>query len=270
MLIILPLISALSATPAIANSYSASEKRTLQSAINSALHSAEIQQYYQQCKEPAVTESGITAVITDKQQPRLQALLQEKVHTQNIEQLLQADAKLTEIVKRSIVSPDTCEDSKAYQALLDNYELALFSLEIAIPLDRPIGNKVFAAKSRSNAEQHEVQQLISRSHAIALANVVDKQQLNAVQQANYLHPDYQGRYVFKIQHGWRGNMAHYIGMHIFVSDADIDKTPKQWLVFLDKNGHFITAIDAGKARLHLKTLQNAEWRYDVHGNLQRN
>jgi hypothetical protein len=269
MLIVLPLLSALTATPAIANSYSNSEKRTLQSAISSALHSAEINRFYQLCKEqPAEGETSIA--LTDKERPRMLTLLQQKVHSQNVEQLLAMDARLTQQVSSNVVKPKDCSDAKGLQSLMDNYEVALFSLDIAMPLETTVSKKTGSNKSRSNAEQHEVQQLIARSHAIALVNVVGKQQLNAVQQANYLHPDYSGNYVFRVQHGWRGNVAQYLGMHIFVADTDIDKTSKQWLVFLDKNGHFIKAIQAYRAAAHIKALQDAEWRYDVHGNLHRN
>lgn len=59
-------------------------------------------------------------------------------------------------------------------------------------------------------------------------------------------------------------------MHISVSDADIEKTARQWLIFLDKNGRFINALEAEQASAHLEVLQNADWRYDVHGNLHRN
>jgi hypothetical protein len=269
MLIVLPLLSALSAVPAIANSYSNSEKRTLQAAVSSVLHAAELSNYYQQCKEQPHSDDT-DSVISDRARPRLLSLLQQKVNTQNTELLLAADAGLTQKIRSYIVKPVNCEDSKGLQSLLDNYEVALFTLELALPLEKALGQKTAANKSRPNAEQNEVSQLIARSHAIALVNVVDKQQLNAVQQANYLHPDYSGKYIFKVQHGWRSNVTQYLGMHIFVADSDIDKTSKQWLVFLDKNGHFIKAIEAYKATAHIKALQQAQWRYDVHGNLHRN
>jgi hypothetical protein len=269
MLIVLPLLTALIATPVIANTYSASEKRTLQSAISSALHSAEINRYYQLCKEPA-TSNEASIALTDKEHARMLALLQQKVQSQNISHVLAADVRLTELVKSTIVKPQDCADSKALQTLLDNYEVVLFALEIAVPLEKPITTSTATAQSHANAAQHQVQQLIASSHAIALVNVVDKQQLNQIQQANSLHPEYTSRFIFKVQHGWRSNVSQYLGMHVFVADADVDKTTKQWLVFLDKNGHFIRAISADQAAAHLRALQQPEWRYDVHGNLHRN
>ncbi len=269
MLIALPLLSALSAMPAIANSYSGTERRTLQSAISSVLYSNEISRFYQRCKEqPAAAETVLT--LTDKEKPRLLALLQQKVYSQDVDKLFASEPKLTQLAKSSIKAPTDCADSKGLQTLLDSYEVALFSLEIALPLEKGISNKTTAAKSQTNAESQDAHQLIARSHAIALVNIADKQQLNAIQQANYFHPDYNGRYVFKVQHGWRSNVPQYLGMHLFVSDTDISKLAKQWLIFLDKNGHFIKAIEAHKAPAHLKALQDAEWRYDVHGNLHRN
>lgn len=269
MLILLPLLSALSAAPALASSFSGSEKRTLQAAISSALHSAELNRFYLQCKEQP-KEGEVSLVVTDKEQPRMLAMLQQKVHTQDLDLLLKADKKLSQTVKRGILTLKSCDDSKALQQLLDNYEVALFSLDIAMPLERPLTSKATSSAQRSAQAQSAVSQLIARSHAIALVNIVEKQQLNAVQQANHLHPDYSSSYIFKVQHGWRGNVAAYLGMHVFVSDADMAKTEKQWLVFIDKNGHFIQAIAASQAQPYLAILKDAEWRYDTYGNLHRN
>ena len=268
MLIVLPLISALSVTPALANSFSGSERRTLQSAINSVLHSDELSRYYQLCKEQPEGDE-VLSVPTDKERPRLVALLQQKLKTDNTELLFNADPRLTQNMRNGMVKPANCEDSKGLQTLLDNYEVALFSLDLALPLERSLAQKSYV-KPRSNAAQTDAKQLINRSHAIALVDVIDKQLLNAVQQANFLHPDYSGKYIFKVQQGWHSNIPHYLGMHIFVNDSDIDKTPKQWLVFLDKNGHFIKALPSNSAATYIKALEGAEWRYDVHGNLHRN
>ncbi|MEH8022100.1 hypothetical protein [Rheinheimera metallidurans] len=269
MLIILPLLTALSSMPAMASSYSSSERRTLQSAISSALHSAEINRYYQQCREQP-TEGEIAVIQTDKEQSRMLAMLQSKVHTQDLNLLLAADNKLTNQVKHGINTPTDCQDTKALQTLIDNYEVALFSLDIAMPLERQLISKASSAKTQANAQQQEVNKTIADSHAIALVTVVSKQQLNAVQQANYLHPDYESNYVFKVMYGWQGNISHYLGMHISVADNEINTIPKQWLIFLDKNGHFIKAISADKAITYLNVLSDAQWRYDVYGNLHRN
>ena len=255
--------------PLTTSSITGSERRTLQSAISSALYLEEINRFYQQCRQ---TDTNLANAISnpDNQRLKLQQLLLQKVHSADIQYLLNADPKLTVDLKQNILKLKDCTNALEFQTLQDSYDLALFSLEIAAPLSKPLSDKSSVNASRVKQAQQEILALIESSHAIAWANVTDRQQLSAVQQANYLHPDYQGRYVFKIQHGWRGNTGHYLGMHIFVSDADIDKTAKQWLIFLDKNGRFINALEAKKASDYLKALQNAEWRYDVHGNLHRN
>lgn len=255
-------------TPALANSFSGSEKRTLQSAISSVLHSDEINHYYQLCKEQPEGNQDLPA-LTDKERPRLLALLQQKLKTADTELLFNLDPRLTQNARSNLVKPTSCEDTKGLQTMLDNYEMALFTLDLALPLERSLTQKT-GTKSRYNAAKAKASQLINQSHAIALVEVVDKQLLNAVQQANYLHPDYSGKYIFKVQQGWRSNIPHYLGMHIFVNDSDIDKTPKQWLVFLDKNGHFIKALPSSNAAAYIKALAGAEWRYDVYGNLHRN
>jgi hypothetical protein len=268
MISIIPLLGILS-MPVTTATFSGSERRTLQSAISSALYSEELHRFYQQCKQ-ADTDLADAALPPDNQRSKLQQLLQQKVHSADIQYLLNADPKLTADLKQNILKLKNCADAVAFQTLQDSYDLALFSLEIATPLSKPLSDKSSVSASRVEQAQQQTLALIESSHAVAWVNIADRQQLSAVQQANYLHPDYQGRYVFKVQHGWRGNTGHYLGMHIFVSDADIDKTAKQWLIFLDKNGHFINALEAEQASDHLKALQNADWRYDVHGNLHRN
>ena len=270
MLIFLPLVTALATVPLSSNTYSTSEKRTLQYAISSVLQSQQLNRFYTACKEQPTTEFDTTITTWNNDNTRLEALLQEKLHNQDTKQLLSLDDKLTQQVNNSIVKPADCTDSKNLQTLIDNYELALFSLEIAQPLDRALKSKTASNNARDNAELQAAKQLIATSHAIAQVSVVAKQQLSPVQQANYLHPDYSGSYVFKVQQGWRSNVAQYLGMHIYVSNAEIKTTPEQWLIFLDKNGHFIKTLPQEEAGLHLKQLQQAEWRYDVHGNLHRN
>ncbi|MCS4308299.1 hypothetical protein M2404_002654 [Rheinheimera pacifica] len=268
MIAIIPLLGVLS-MPVATSGFSGSERRTLQSAISSALYLEEINRFYQQCRQ---ADADLAAVIAnpDNERLKLQQLLQQKVSSTDIQYLLDADPKLTADLEQNIAKLKDCADVAAFQALQDSYDLALFSLEIATPLSKPLRDKSSVSASQAKQAQQQIQALIESSHAIAWVNVADRQQLSAVQQANYLHPDYQGRYVFKVQHGWRGNIGHYLGMHISVSNADIEKTTRQWLIFLDKNGRFINALEEEQASAHLEALQSADWRYDVHGNLQRN
>lgn len=268
MLSILPLLGALT-LPVATVSLSGSQRTTLQSAIHSVLYSEEIQRFYQQCQQ---VKGNLATEISaaDEERSKLLHLLQQKVHSADINFLINFEPTLTAYLKKNITPLKDCDDVAAFQNLQDSYNLALFSLEIATPLGKVLSNNNSVAASQKRQALQQLRALIDSSHAIGLAKVVDRQLLNALQQANYLHPDYQGRYVFKVQHGWRSNIGQYLGMHIFVSDTDIDKTAKQWLIFLDKNGHYLSAVEVEQASPHLNVLQNANWRYDIHGNLHRN
>ena len=265
MLTILPLITTLTTIPVAVSGFSTSEKRTLQSAITGALYSNAINHFYQQCKEQPL-ENGPEATIslTDKQRVKLLSLLKQAVHTDDIEVLLGADQQLTRASQKALIVPNNCQDQAGLQSMLDNYEVALFSLEIALPLNRAISQP-----KPTPARSNEVQQLIDRSTAIAQVSISDKQLLSAVQQANFFHYDYQSRFIFKVEQGWKKPMPAYVGMHKYIEDNQLTATAKQWLIFLDKNNHFIKAIEMDKAGAYLKVLQQPQWRFDSMGNLQR-
>uniref|UniRef100_UPI00404710B4 hypothetical protein n=1 Tax=Rheinheimera sp. TaxID=1869214 RepID=UPI00404710B4 len=265
MLTILPLLTTLTTIPVAVSGFSTSEKRTLQSAITGALYSNAINHFYQQCKEqPAENGQETTLSLTDKQRGKLLNLLKQAVHTDDIELLLRTDQQLTRASQKALVIPKDCLDQTGLQSMLDNYEVALFSLEIALPLNRAIAQPK-PMPSRNN----EVQQLIERSTAIAQVSISDKQLLTAVQQANFFHFDYQSRFIFKVEQGWKKPMPAYVGMHKYIEDSQLTTTAKQWLIFLDKNNHFIKAIELDKAGAYLKLLQQPQWRFDSMGSLQR-
>lgn len=263
MLTLLPLFASLTAMPTAVSGYSTSEKRTLQSAISSALYSNAVQYYYQQCKEQPAEGSDVLP-LTDKQRPKLLNLLRQAVHTDDIDVLLQFDTKLTKHSEAALITPKDCNDIAGLQTMLDSYEVALFSLEIALPLNRSL-HKPVSTNKRSN----EVERLIARSAVIAQVTITDKQQLSAVQQANFLHYDYQSRFIFKVEQGWKNPAPAYVGMHKYIEDSQFTATAKKWLIFLDKNNHFVKAIELDKAGAYLKALQQPEWRFDSRGNLQR-
>lgn len=263
MLTILPLLSTLVSLPVTVSGYSTSEKRTLQSAISSALYSNAVNHYYLQCKEQP-TDTSDTLQLSDPQRSKLLRLLKQAVRTDDIDLLLKVDARLTQSSQAAIITPKHCEDEKGLQSMLDNYEVALFSLEIALPLDRAI-NQPKPASNRSN----EIEQLIARSSAIAQVSISDKQLLSAVQQANFLHLDYQSRFIFKVEQGWKNPAPAYIGMHKYIEEAQLASTAKQWLIFLDQQNHFVKAIELDKASAYLKALQQPQWRFDSMGSLQR-
>ena len=262
MLTVLPMLATLASLPVTASGYSPSEKRTLQSAVSSALYAQAVDRYNFSCKEQA-EDTGL--VVPDKHKQRLRSLLRQAVHSDNTELLFAADDKLTLQIKSTLVTPKDCQDQAGIQGMLDNYEVALFSLEIALPLSKAIT----ASRNTTVPRTNDTEQLINRSSAIALVSITDKQQLTAVQQANYLHLDYQSPFIFKVEHGWKNPTAAYIGMHKYIQPADLDKTAKQWLIFLDHNNHFIKALELSQAKDYLKTLKEAQWRFDSLGNLQR-
>ncbi|GAB2928697.1 hypothetical protein [Rheinheimera gaetbuli] len=263
MLILFPLLSTLVAIPAAASGYSTSEKRTLQSAVSSVLYSNAINTFYMQCKEQPIEGEDVRS-LTDKHRSRLLSLLKQAVHSDEIEWLLKFDQKLTSTSLKTLITPSNCQDEKGLQAMLDSYEIALFSLEIALPLSQAISQPK-AAVSRNN----QVEQLINRSTAIAQVVISNKHQLSAVQQANFLHLDYQSRFIFKVEQGWKKPAPAYVGMHKYVEDSQLTTTAKQWLIFLDQNNHFIKAIELDKAGAYLKALQQPHWRFDSMGSLQR-
>lgn len=269
MLSLLPLLSSLSSMPALAATYSTSDKRTLQAAVNSALHSKEIRRFHQQCKEQAPDTSEQVDFNGDRSYLRLQQLLKEKVF-QDQTAILSMDNKLTRQLEGGVVVPKDCADSQSLQTLLDNYEMALFALEIAMPLESSPANNIAHTKRRNQQAQASIKQLIAQSTAIGLATVVEKRQLNAVQQANHLHPDYSSNYIFRVQQGWRGAISPYLGMHISITDKEVTQTAKEWLIFLDRNGHFIKAIAKEQAKPYLSELAGADWRYDTNGQFYRN
>lgn len=270
MLLLLPLLSSLSSLPAVsATTYSTSDNRTLQAAVNSALHSKELRRFHQQCKEQTAGTDEQLNFNGDKAYPRLQQLLKDKVFRDQAA-ILSLDTKLTRQLAANIVVPKDCADSQRLQTLMDNYEMALFALEIAMPLENNPVNNIATEKRRNQQVQASVKQLIAQSSAIGLATVVEKKQLNAIQQANHLHPDYSSDYIFKVQQGWRGAISPYLGMHINISDKEVAQTAKEWLIFLDRNGHFIKAIAKEQAKPYLSELAGAEWRYDSNGQFYRN
>ena len=270
MLLLLPLLSSLSSLPAVsATTYSTSDNRTLQAAVKSALYSKEVGRYYQQCKEQPVDTAAQLNFNGDKSYQRLQQLLKDKVFRDQAA-ILSVDSKLTRQLATSIVGPRDCADSQGLQTLLDNYEMALFALEIAMPLENSPASNIANEKRRNQQAQAAVKQLIAQSNAIGLATVVEKKQLNAIQQANHLHPDYNSNYIFKVQQGWRGTISPYLGMHISITDKEVTQTAKEWLIFLDRNGHFIKAIAKEQAKPYLSELAAAQWRYDSNGQFYRN
>ena len=270
MLTLLPVISTfLSVSLAASGNYSPSERRTLQTALDSSLHYSELNRFNQLCQLQSDSAVAQQFAAVSLQYDKLTQLLQDKLHTNNQDKLLQYNNQLTASVKQNVPTLTDCNDSKAYQALLDRYELSLFALDISESIDSPLSSQNSATQRKQAASRTNASALIARSYAIALVSVSDRELLSPVQQANYLHLDYQSRYIFKILEGWRNITAAYMGMHIFVDDVTRAKTAGQWLIFLDQNNHFIQAVSKDQANVYLDLLGEAEWRFDAAGNLIR-
>lgn len=121
----------------------------------------------------------------DNERLKLQQLLQQKVSSTDIQYLLDADPKLTTDLRQNILKLKDCADTAAFQALQDSYDLALFSPEIATPLSKPLSDKSSVSASQAKQAQQQILALIESSQAIAWVSIADRQQLSAVQQANY-------------------------------------------------------------------------------------
>lgn len=161
-----------------------------------------------------------------------------------------------------------CKDVSTYQAMLDQYELTRFSLEISEPVSKSlVENSV--AKQASQQDSLLLQSYVQRSSSIALATVVERQKLSTMEQAKYLHLDYKSNSVFQINAGWRNIIPHYTGMHIQVTDQDAAKYQGDWLIFLDRQKQFIAAVPLNEAKALLPALGKSDWEFDLSGNLQR-
>ena len=168
---------------------------------------------------------------------------------------------------RDPLQAGSCAEFNRYRENLDQYELQLFALEIAEPLTSSLtANQTEAA----NAQQLLLLRgYLQRSSSVAIARVFDRSQLNAIEQANFLHPDYQSRYIFRLEQGWRRVMPIYMGMHSQFNEQDIAKQASEWLIFLDTQKQFIAVRPLTEVSALLAELGPTEWTFDLNGNLIR-
>ncbi|WP_423187997.1 hypothetical protein ACO1PK_07245 [Alishewanella sp. d11] len=179
----------------------------------------------------------------------------------------QEAAEWQRLQPRAPLQSGSCAELHLYLENLDQYELHLFSLEIA----EPITNSLTDNKSNEVSEQ-QLQLLrgyLQRANSVAIARVFDRTQLNAIEQANFLHPDYQSRYIFRLEQGWRNVMPIYMGMHSQFNEQNIAKQASEWLIFLDTQKQFIAARPLSEASMLIKELGTADWLFDLNGNLLR-
>ncbi|MCC5452290.1 hypothetical protein LMJ53_11210 [Rheinheimera sp. UJ51] len=160
-----------------------------------------------------------------------------------------------------------CSKTMVYQDYLDQYALQRFALEIAEPITKPL------LTTPVNSQQQEssalLQSYAQRSSTIAIVTVTDRQTLTAIEQANYLHLDYTSRFIYRITQGWKNVPPLYMGMHIQINEADLNKFDGNWLIFLDAQKQYIAARPVEDVEDFIKSLGKTEWQVDSNGNLQR-
>lgn len=168
---------------------------------------------------------------------------------------------------REPLETGSCDEFIRYRENLDFYELQLFALEIAEPMASSL---TYNRNETANTQQLQLLRgYLQRSSSVAIARVFDRTQLNVIEQANYLHPDYQSRYIFRLEQGWRSIMPVYMGMHSQFNEQDIGKQAGEWLIFLDSQKQFIAARPLAEVSALLADLGPAEWTFDLNGNLIR-
>ena len=111
--------------------------------------------------------------------------------------------------------------------------------------------------------------LLERSKAVAMVSIVDRNSLSTLEQSNFLHPDYKGRYMYKVDQGWRNIPSRYMGMQSYLTEQQFAASPKNWLLLLDQHNQFIQVFSEADAKIYLNSLGIPEWHFDIQGNLQR-
>lgn len=254
----------LSAAPTLEH-LSRSERSLLQNAIQSYQSSLVIGSTYTKCHENKDYQ-----LLGKPEFDMLESLLAEKLNMSYQDfQTSFTNAQAWQPLKSTdLPTSIECKDLATYQAMLDQYELTRFSLEISEPISKSLLENT-ATKQASQQNAMMLQGYLQRSSSIALATVVSRQKLSTMEQAKYLHLDYQSNSVFQIKSGWRNIIPHYTGMHIQVTDQDAAQYQGDWLIFLDRQKQFIAALPIDEVRTFLPELGKSDWEFDLSGNLQR-
>lgn len=250
--------------------YTPTEKRTLQSAVQSLTYANALQQLSEQCSSGGQLDallSGDSLIDTERLNNAL--LSQIKLSATEFQALLNTEKPLQTLIQRTPDKLSDCNDTDSIQNLLDSYELSLFSLEIATPLQNAPQNGAATGKKKSASLDAEAEQLLMRSKVIAVATITPKHYLNATSQARHLHPDYQSQYVFKIEQGWRNVIPAYMGMHSYAETDPKLLEESEWLIFLGPQNHYIHVLPLKEAKAYLDKLGDPDWTFDLSGNLQR-
>ncbi|MAA93473.1 MULTISPECIES: hypothetical protein [unclassified Arsukibacterium] len=264
MTIIAPLLLSLAVNSTAG--YSQTELRTLQYAVNSYAYSAALEQFYHRCVELNPEQY----MVKKPDNTRFHSLLQLQLQL-NPEQFISnvaANPKFQQRVPDDIGLTD-CANHASYQRVLDKYELELFALEIASPVKV---NKQSPESQRKQSQQLKVKQakqLLERSKAVAMVSIIDRNSLSTLEQSDFLHPEYKGRYIYKVELGWRNIPARYMGMQNYLTEQQFAASPKSSLLLLDQHNQFLKVFDEAEAKVYLNLLGKPEWHFDNQGNLQR-
>ncbi|WP_052749166.1 hypothetical protein [Arsukibacterium ikkense] len=264
MTILVPLLFSLAANSTAG--YSQSELRTLQHAVNSYAYSSALENFFEHCH--ALDPEQFMVKRPDNS--RLQQALRQQLQL-DFNQFTSGVANNRQLQQRAPkdIALTDCNDSKSYLQLLDKYDLELFALEIATPLKASKDNGASQRKQQQQAMQQQAGELLARSKAIVRVSIIDRNSLSTLEQANFLHPDYTGRYIYKVEQGWRNVPAKYMGMQSYLTEQQVATAPKSWLLLLDQHNQFIKVFSETEAKVYLDMLGKPDWRFDSQGNLQR-
>jgi len=246
--------------------YSQSEIRTLQYAVNSHVYREALEQFYQHC----ITHDPEQYMVKKPDHRRLNSLLQQQLQleTEQFVSSIAANPKFLQRAPDDIALID-CTDYAGYQKVLDKYELELFALEIATPVKVNSQTTESQRKQQHNLRVKNATELLERSKAIAMVSIIDRNSLSTLEQSNFLHPDYKGRYIYRIDQGWRNIPARYMGMQSYLTEKQFAASPKSSLLLLDQHNQFLKVFDDAEAKVYLNLLGKPEWHFDNQGNLQR-
>ncbi|WP_213995228.1 hypothetical protein [Arsukibacterium sp.] len=246
--------------------FSQSELRTLQYAVNSYAYSSALEQFYQNCLQLDPEQY----MVKKPDNTRLQILLQQQLQLEigQFASSVAANPKFSQRAPADIALTD-CTDYAAYQKVLDRYELELFALEIATPVKVVNQNAASQRKQQQQLAKKSATELLGRSKAVAMVSIIDRNSLSTLEQSNFLHPDYQGRYIYRVDQGWRNIPSRYMGMQSYLTEQQYATSPKNWLLLLDQHNQFLKVFDETEAKVYLNLLGKPDWQFDNQGNLQR-
>lgn len=230
------------------------ETKLVKNAVTATNQAHWLDNFIQQC------DAAITGELPKPDLPKLEQLIQQKLYIQ-AEQLQELYPEQTNQIK-----PINCQDTDAYLDSYDRYELATFSVEIALALTKQPAE---SAAQNDIQQEAKIKSLLKQSHSIARVSVIQKSELTALEQAQYLHFNYSSDYIFKIQGGWNALSPRFVGMHITLSGEKDKRRHVDWLILLDRQNHFVKAVQGAEAQSYQKHLGKMQWRYTPAGDLMR-